>query len=131
MPDYAATIDILVRGNDLDIIRPVSVVPTGQTLTDAWLRVDEITPPATQIFEKHITTTLAAGEGQIEDRGSTDGIAVVRFEITAANSLLCDPGTVAAPANHPYAIQVKTSGGKIYEFEQGVLPVIQQIVVSA
>jgi hypothetical protein len=131
MPDYEATIDTLVRGNDLDITRTVSVVPTGQTLTDAWLRVDEVSPAGTQIFEKHITSALVAGEGQIEDTGSGDGIAVIRFEITAENSTLLDGGTVAAPAQHPYGIQVKTSGGKIYEFEQGILPVIQQIVTSA
>lgn len=131
MPDYAARIDPTVRGNDLDVTRTVSVVPAGQSLAEAWLRVDEIAPAGTQIFEKHITPTLVAGEGQIEDTGAGDGIAIIRFEITAANSLLCDGGTDTSPAEHPYGIQVKTSGGKIYEFEHGVLPVIQQIVVSA
>jgi len=132
MPDLEAVIDEHVRGNDLDVIRTVTVIPSGQTVAEAWLRVDEITPPGTEVFSKHITPTLVAGEGQIEDDGSVDGIAILRFEITHANSLLLDPaGTVAAPKAHPYAIQIKTSGGKIYEFEQGVINCIDEIVVAA
>ena len=129
MPDYDARIDPMVRGNDLDVVRTVSVIPTGQTISDAWLRVNAPTG-GTQLFEKHITSTLVAGEGQIEDTGAGDNIGVVRFEITATNSLLCTGGPADSPTEHPYGIQVKTSGGKIFEFELGVLPVIEQIVSS-
>lgn len=130
MPDLSARIQQHVRGNDLDVIRTVSVVPTGQSLTDAWMRVNAPTG-GTQLFEKAITPTLVAGQGQIEDTGSGDGVAVIRFEITATNSLLTTGGTVAVPGIHPYGIQVKTSGGKIYEFELGTLEVVEQIVVTS
>lgn len=125
VPDYNATIPDLVRGNDLDVIRTVSPIPSGQTVTDGWLRVDAPDPPGGLLFQKHITTTLVAGEGQIEDSGSGDGVAVLRFEITNDNSALMTGGE-----NHAYGIQIKTSGLKIYEFEIGVFPVVEQVVVS-
>ena len=132
MPDLVAIIDEHVRGNDLDVIRTVSVVPTSQTIAEAWLRVDEIAPAGTELFSKHITPTLVAGEGQIEDTGAGDGIGLLRFEITHTNSLLMDTGgTVAVPKAHPYGIQIKTSGGKIYEFEQGVINCVDEIVIAA
>ena len=129
MPDLVAIIADHVRGNDLDVIRTVTVVPTGQTLTDAWFRVNAVTG-STQVFQKAITPTLVAGEGQIEDTGAGDGTAIIRFEITHTNSELLTGGTAAAPVLHPYGIQVKTSGGKIYEFEQGVIEVVDQIVLA-
>ena len=119
-----------VRGNDLDITRTVSVIPSGQTAQDAYLRFNAPTG-GTLLFEKHITSTLVSGQGQIEDTGAGDGIAIVRFEITAANSLLMTGGTPTVPINQPYAIEIRTSAGKVYEFEQGVLPVVEQIVVAA
>lgn len=130
MPDLSARIQQYVRGNDLDVIRTVTVVPTGQTLTEAWLRVNAVSA-GTQVFQKHITPTLVAGEGQIEDTGAGDGIAIIRFEVTATDGLLTTGGTVAAPTLHPYGIQVKTSGGKIYEFELGTFEVIEQVVQAA
>jgi hypothetical protein len=128
--DLAAKIQQMIRGNDLDVIRTVSGIPTGQTITDGWLRVN-VPASSTQLFEKHVTPTLVAGEGQVEDTGSGDGIGLIRFEVTAVNSLLMTGGTALAPVNHAYGVQVKTSGGKIYEFEQGVFECVEQVVVSA
>lgn len=132
MPELQAVIEEHVRGNDLDVIRTVSVIPSGQVVAEAWLRVDEITPAGSQLFQKHITTALVAGEGQIEDTGADDGVAILRFEITNVNSLLFDTGgTVAVPMAHPYGIQLKTDAGKIYEFELGVIEVVDHIVIAA
>lgn len=128
--DLAAVIEQMIRGNDLDVIRTINGIPAGQTITDAWLTV-QAPGGLSQLFEKHITSTLVAGQGQIEDTGSGDTIGLVRFEVTAANSLLMTGGTADAPIDNPYAIQVKTSGGKIEECEQGVFECIEQIVISA
>ena len=131
MPNYEARIDpAQVRGNDFDIIRTVSVVPTGAALTDAWLRVNEA-DTSTELFEKHVTVSLVADQGQIEDDGDGDGVAIIRFRLTSTDTLLCEGGTVADPAEHSYGIQVKSDSGAIYEFEQGLLPMIQQIVESS
>lgn len=136
MPDLEAIIEQHVRGNDLDVICTIAIVPTGQTLTNAWLRVNALpTTPAVQLFQKAITPTLVAGQGQIEDTGVGDGVAICRFEITATDSLLFTPLAVAIPIEtptlYPYGIQVKTSGGKIYEYERGVIEVFEQIVIAA
>jgi len=130
MPNYDATMEKLVRGNDRDVIRDVSGLPTGIVLTDAWLRVNAPNG-SSQLFEKHITTTLVAGEGQIEDAGAGDGVGRIRFEMTAVNTLTMTGGTNAVPTEHAYGIQVKTSGGKIYEDELGTIPCLEQIVVSS
>jgi hypothetical protein len=131
MPDLQVVISPPhVRGNDLDFTRTVSIIPTGQTVADAYLRFNAPTG-GTLVFEKHITSTLVAGQGQIEDTGAGDGIAIIRFEATKVNSLLLTGGTPAAPVNNPYGIEIRTSAGKVYEFEQGVLPVVEQIVVEA
>lgn len=130
MPNLVAIITPShVRGNDLDIIRTVSVIPTGQTAQDAYLRFNAPTG-GTLVFEKHITSTLVSGQGQIEDTGVGDGIAIIRFEITKVNSLLLTGGSPLTPINNPYGIEIRTSAGKVYEFEQGVLPVVEQIVVE-
>jgi hypothetical protein len=133
MPDLQAIISPLVRGNDLDVIRWVNSteIPVGQTLTDGWLAVQTIvTPPATpsQLFQKHITTALVGGEGQIT---LVVDVWILRFEITSTNSLLMTGGTVAVPAQHPYGIQTKTSAAKINEFEQGVIKTVEQIVTAS
>jgi hypothetical protein len=125
------TIEQIIRGNDIDITRTVNGIPSGQTITDGWFTVLQATNPFTQLYEKHITSTLIAGQGQIEDTGAGDGIGIVRFEITAANTLTMAGGTAEVPTPHKYGIQVKTSGGKIFECEQGVMDCVEQIVVSA
>lgn len=115
-----ATITGLVRADDLDVIRTISNIPTGQTLTDAWLTVNDTSPPNTHLFQKHITGTLVAGQGQIEDTGAGDGIAVVRFELTSGPT--GDTTKLNAETQYAYDIQVKTSGAKIYTPESGLPP---------
>jgi hypothetical protein len=78
MPTVGYRLEGFVRGDDLDVIRTISGIPAEQTRTDAWLRVDENTPPGVQFFQKHITMALVAGEGQIEDGGSVATLPVSR-----------------------------------------------------
>ena|SRR5689334_5845801 len=113
------TIENFVRADDLDVIRTVSNVPTGQTLTDAWLTVDPLAG-GSHLFQKHITPTLVSGQGQIEDTGAGDGIGIVRFELTSGAS--GDTTKLNADTQYPYDIQVKTSTGKIYTPETGEPP---------
>lgn len=131
MPDYQATLEVIPRGNTRDYKWTVSPVITTDPVTDAYFRVNAATNPFGQLFEKHITTVLVAGEGQIEDTGSVSGVAILRFQLTTTNTLACSGGTPEEPDNHGYAVELRTSAGKVDEFEQGVLPVIEQIVVAA
>lgn len=124
MPNYDAVINDVVLGNDIDVIRTVSPIPATQTVSEAWLRV--MNPNGnSQLYQKHITPVLVPGEGQIEDIGA-GGVAICRFEMSAT-----DTATLTGGESHPYGIQIKTSAGKIYEFEIGTIPAISQIVLAA
>jgi hypothetical protein len=130
VPDYSAVLEIIPRGNDRDYQWTVSPILTTDAVTDAYFRVNQALTPFTMLFEKHITTVLVGGQGQITDTGSVTGIAVLKFQLTKANTLLCAGGTALAPTEHRYAIEIQTASGKRDEFEQGVLPVIEEIVVA-
>lgn len=130
VPDYSATLEVIPRGNDRDYKWTVQPILTTDPVTDAYMRVNAATNPFGQLFEKHITTTLTSGEGQIEDTGSVSGIAILRFQVTATNTLTLSGGTADAPTNHKYGVEIRTAAGKVDEFEQGVLPVIEQVVVA-
>ena len=126
MPTFGATLDGFVRADDLDVTRTISGVPTGQTLTDAWLRVNAANG-TTLVFEKHITGTLVAGQGQIQDAGAS-GVGVVRFELVGGTT--GDTTLLTPELAHVYDIQVKTSAGKIYTPENGTMKCHEQIVLQ-
>lgn len=131
VPDYSATLEIIPRGNDRDYKWTVQPILLTDPVTDAYMRVNAALTPFAQLFEKHITTTLTAGQGHIEDNGAATGIAILRFQVTAANTLTLAGGTPIAPTNHRYGVEIRTAAGKVDEFEQGNLPVIEEVVVAA
>jgi hypothetical protein len=56
------------------------------------------------VLQKTVTVTNSAGVGQIVDDGSTDGVALVRFDITAAQS------AALSPQDYQWDIKIKTAG---------------------
>lgn len=114
MPSFGVEIKDFTAGDDLEVQRTVTGVPTGQTVDKAWLTVKAAAADADPgIFQKAITTTDVPGTGRITDAGSS-GTATLRFDLTAANTALLTAGT-----EYFYDVQVKTSGGKIYTVESG------------
>jgi len=75
-----------VWGDGFSLRRDV-IVPPGLTVTKAYLTVktNQTDVDGSALFQKIITTSNVAGTGQIEDAGSS-GIAVLRFDITSANT---------------------------------------------
>ena len=121
MADLKAKIKDVVVGDDISIYNTLDNVGTGQSLTKAWLTVKEEhwDTDADALFQKEITTTNTAGQGHIEDDGTGDDVATVRFDITAAETILLHPYF-----EYVYDIQVLTNTGKIYTPEFGkFLPV--------
>lgn len=112
MPTYSGEINNFVVGDDLDIERTISNIPTGQTITKAWLTIKEIEAGSTAVLSKEITS-VATSSGVISDTGA-DTVGVVTFTLTAAETALFSAGNWLY-----YDIQVKTSGGKIYTPEKG------------
>ncbi len=102
-------------GDQFAIKRPVYAIPSGETVTRAWLMIkaSELTSDANAEIKKEITTSDVAGTGQVEKDGS-DGTALLRFDVVAA-----DWTPVNADQEYFYAIQVLLSGGNITTLERG------------
>lgn len=117
MPSYESTITDFVAGDDFTIERTITLVPSGQTMINAWLTVKRriSDTDALAVFQKAITTSLIAGIGHIDDTGA-DGTGHVIFYLIAANTVLLTPYS-----EYRYDIQVKLSGGAISTPETGVI----------
>jgi hypothetical protein len=123
MPNYEATITNFAAGDDLSIERTITTVPSGQTMSTAWLTVKRsVSDTDVQaVFQKEITSALVAGEGQIDDTGA-DGTAHLIFYLAAADTVLLTP-----LSDYRYDIQVKLSGGGISTPEIGVITAFPQM----
>lgn len=110
MPTLDARIDNVVAGDDIQITRTITSVPSGETLTDAWFTVKEHPDDtdAAAIIDKQITSVDVPGTGQITDTGA-DETGAVRFDLTDADTALLVPGR-----DYYWDIQVKTSAAAIY-----------------
>lgn len=121
MPTLDARIDNVVAGDDLEITRTITSVPSGATLTDAWLTVKEHPDDADSaaIIDKQITSADVAGTGQITDTGA-DGTGAVRFDLKDTDTALLVPGR-----DYYWDIQVKTSAAAIYTPTVGKIRTVQ------
>lgn len=126
MANFEGLIDDFVAGNDITIERTVTGVPAGQTLTMAWFTVKSKFSDldADAKIQKEITTVLDANQGHISDSGA-DETGTVIFYLQAADTLLLYP-----LSEYRYDIQVKTSGGKIYTPELGIIMSLPRVTQS-
>jgi hypothetical protein len=125
MPITNAAISV-PQSDDLDVRATFTLVPTGQAVSDAYLTVTNASGTG-HLFQKHITSTLVAGQGHITDTGAGDGEAAVWFQLTG--------GTTAVPGNttllvvgtaYFFDIQVNTDQGKRYTPVSGTITGTQQ-----
>jgi hypothetical protein len=125
MPNLASTITGFVKGDDLDIVRTVTNIPTGQVLSEARLTVRS-PDLSTIIFSKVITSTPVAGAGSISDTGA-DGTGVLTFQLTggiSGNTVSLTPQT-----NFPFDIQLKTDANKHYTPEVGTITAVAEVTL--
>jgi len=126
MPTFDGVINLFVKGDDLDVIRTVTNIPTGQTVTQAWLTVKAPGGGADPgVFQKDIDTVDDAAQGHISDNGAGDGTAVLKFYLTSTNTKLLTPGT-----EYDYDIQIKTSANKHYTPEIGKLSCKAEVTLA-
>lgn len=113
----------IVRGDVFSIRRTVNKIPSSRTVAEAWLTVKAAIADAdgSATFQKIITSTDVAGTGQIEDTGA-DGSAVLRFDLTAANTTAMTAGTV-----YYFDIQVRLDNNAILTLESGTTSAIAQV----
>lgn len=126
MPTLDGRIDNLVAGDDLQITRTITGVPSGATLSDAWFTVKsaDADADAEKIIQKAITPTDVPGTGEITDTGA-DGTGAVRFDLTDVDTALLEPGR-----EYVYDVQVKTDGGAIYTPEKGRIKSVQGVTTT-
>lgn len=109
MPKFDDLIDKFCVGDDIEVRRTITRIPTGQTVSKAWLTIktDIAHTDAEAVVQKEIDTNSVAGVGQIENTGGA-GTAVLRFELTKTDTKLLAPGK-----SYYHDVQLLTSAGKI------------------
>jgi len=118
----------LIRGDITSIYRTIEGLPVGRTVTKAWLMVKTSVSviDASATISKTITTTNVAGTGQIEDDGTTDSTAILRFDLTNANTI-----AVTAETVHLYSIQIKLDNSDIVEIETGQAVWRAEVIITS
>lgn len=115
MTSTGQKIEPIVIGDDFTVERTYIDVPTGVTITKAWLTVkaSDRQIDAAALMQLDITTSLTAN-GQITDADTTDGTISMVFKLPRAKTALAQP-------NIPYGydVQVKASDGLIHTMELG------------
>ena len=125
MPTLTARIDNLVSGDDLQITRTITDIPSGAVLGTAWFTVKtDPTDADPGIFQKVITTSAGPGTGQITDSGG-DQTGTVRFDLTDVDTALIVPGRT-----YFYDIQVITDGSAIYTPEAGIIKAVRGVTTD-
>jgi hypothetical protein len=116
MTAFNQAITGFAAGDDLDVTRTVTNIPTGQTLTKAWLtlKVNRFDADLAALLQKAITATSVGGVGQITNTGGS-GTGALLFQLTNVDTLALPIGVDA-----PYDIKVLTSANKVYTVEQGL-----------
>ena len=127
MPDFNGTIENFVSGDDLQITRTITNVPSGGLLTKVWFTVKLLwsDTDTDAVIQKEITTSNVAGTGQITDDGAGDQSAAVRFDLTDTDTAKLQKGLTFL-----YDIQVLTDGGAIYTPEIGTITAKQGVTVD-
>lgn len=131
MPTLDSRIANVVVGDDISLERTIDFVktgfPTGSTINKAWLTVKAaLADDDPGIFQKAITTTDVSGTGQIENDGGGDVNMVVRFDLIPADTLAIGPRLL-----RHFDIQVKTTTGKLYTPEKGLISSVDQVTTTA
>lgn len=103
-------------GDHRDFEVTVRNLPSGRTLTKAWLtiKINESDADVDAVINKEITTSAVPGTGQIQDDGASDGVGVLLFEMSPADTILVGTRQL------PYAVQVELDSAKVTEIEHGV-----------
>ena len=106
----------LVRGDIISIYRTVNNIPSGDSISKAYLFVKAAYADAdgSATFSKTVTSSNVAGTGQVEDTGSSDLSGRIRFDLTNANTT-----AVTADTPYYYDIQILTTLGSVFTLEIG------------
>ena len=122
MPTLNSIIDDLVVGSDLWIRRPITGLPAGVTLSQAWLTIKENSTQtdAQAIIQKSITSA-ATSQGQITDTGA-DTAGELLFYLIPLDTEKLDPCLI-----YEFDVKVKLSDGRYSTPEKGQITPVARI----
>lgn len=100
----------LFTNDHFTMIVAVSLLPTGITVTKAWMTIKAVpTDVDPGVIQKTITTTAVSGVGQITDNGATSGSATLQFDYVPGDTFL-----LTAKRQYYWDIQVKYSDATVH-----------------
>ncbi len=117
MPNLNDLVTGFVAGDDLSVERTLTNISTSDLLFQAWLTVRDSGDDTaiTAILTKGPVTTVGNADGQITDDGATDGIGMVRFDLTPADTRLIGMN------GYFHDIQVRKVATKTYPPVKGII----------
>lgn len=114
-----AVMEPIVLGDDKRVARNYTDVPTGHTVSKAWLTIKRKAADldADALIQKEITTTAGAA-GEITDEVTDSGTLSMYFDLADTET-----GIAAIKANktYYYDVQVRLSDGQIHTLESGTV----------
>jgi len=115
MSDLTVEITGFVAGDDLEIRRTVTDLPSP--IESAWLTLKHYPsqPDDEAKLQKKITTTNVPGSGHVVEAGGPGTDGDLRFDLTQADT------TSLGAKQYVHDIQVKIGTGKVYTIEKGTL----------
>lgn len=126
MTAYNSELRDIVIGDDRRIERTFTGLPTGHTVTRAWLTIKKRPSDAdiNALIQKTITASQT-DDGQITDASSSGGSIAMYFDLDTTD-------TNGMPTRKPchYDIQVKTDAGDIHTLEVGTVVFVQGVTAS-
>lgn len=130
MPNFNGKISGFVVGDDLEVYRTITNVPTGETVIKAWftVKINQDDTDAAALFQKVITDVIDFTQGEIADAGAL-GTAILRFFLTADDTATLGNPTRAIDSFF-YDIQVKTVSDRIYTPETGKITPKPQVTFT-
>lgn len=127
MTAFSSTLKPIVRGDTRRIQRTFTSLPTGYTISAAWLTIKSRFRDTDNaaLIQKSITTTNSQ-DGQITDSSTLYGSITLRFDLTSAETLLATAGV-----EYLYDIQVRTTSGEIHTLAVGTLNFHDGVTIAA
>lgn len=110
-------IDDFVSGDDLEIERTVTAIPSGLLITTAEFMVKKRYSDAddSAIISKLATTVFQSTIGWVEDTGA-DTSGLIHFYLTPDDTSL-----LVGYSEYPYSIRIVFNNGNVYTRETGLI----------
>jgi hypothetical protein len=127
MTAFKSVLKPIVRGDTRRIERTFTGLPTGYTISAAWLTIkSRFRDTDNAALIRKSITAINGQDGQITDSTTADGSITLRFDLSSAETLLAKAGI-----EYLYDIQVRTTSGEIHTLAVGTLNFHDGVTIAA